>query len=43
MRKQYVYGYMVFLNMNICRNNLEDVRMLTEYARSSHRHRLPHQ
>jgi MoaA/NifB/PqqE/SkfB family radical SAM enzyme len=37
MRKQYVYGYMVFLNMNICRNNLEDVRQLTEYARE---HRL---
>jgi MoaA/NifB/PqqE/SkfB family radical SAM enzyme len=32
-RKQYVYGYMVFFNMNICRNNLEDVRRLTEYAR----------
>jgi organic radical activating enzyme len=29
MRKQYVYGYMVFFNINICRNNLEDVRMLT--------------
>jgi len=37
MRKQYVYGYMVFFNMNICRNNLEDVRQLTEYARE---HRL---
>jgi pyruvate-formate lyase-activating enzyme len=37
MRKQYVYGYMVFFNMNICRNNLEDIRMLTEYARE---HRL---
>ncbi|HEV2446513.1 MAG TPA: radical SAM protein [Candidatus Sulfopaludibacter sp.] len=33
MRKQYVYGCMVFFNMNICRNNLEDVRLLTEYAR----------
>jgi MoaA/NifB/PqqE/SkfB family radical SAM enzyme len=33
MRKQYVYGYMVFFNMNICRNNLEDIRLLTEYAR----------
>jgi hypothetical protein len=28
---------MVFFNMNICRNNLEDVRLLTEYARE---HRL---
>ncbi len=37
MRKQYAYGYMVFFNMNICRNNLEDVRLLTEYARQ---HRL---
>ena len=35
MRKQYVYGYLVFLNMNICRNNLEDIRRLTEYARSN--------
>ena len=33
LRKQYVYGYMVFFNINICRNNLEDVRKLTEYAR----------
>ncbi len=32
-RKQHAYGYMVFLNTNICRNNLEDVRRLTEYAR----------
>src|SRR5262249_43630468 len=37
MRKQHVYGYMVFFNMNICRNNLEDIRQLTEYARE---HRL---
>jgi MoaA/NifB/PqqE/SkfB family radical SAM enzyme len=36
MRKQYVYGYMVFLNINICRNNTEDVRQLTEYAHSHH-------
>jgi radical SAM protein with 4Fe4S-binding SPASM domain len=33
LKKQYVYGYMVFFNMNICRNNLEDIRLLTEYAR----------
>jgi MoaA/NifB/PqqE/SkfB family radical SAM enzyme len=33
MRKQYGYGYMVFYNMNICRNNLEDIRRLTGYAR----------
>jgi MoaA/NifB/PqqE/SkfB family radical SAM enzyme len=37
MRKQHVYGYLVFFNMNICRNNLDDVRLLTEYA---HEHRL---
>lgn len=36
-RKQYVYGYMVFFNINICRNNLDDVRHITEYARQ---HRL---
>jgi MoaA/NifB/PqqE/SkfB family radical SAM enzyme len=34
LRKQYVYGYMVFFNINICRNNLEDVRQITEYARA---------
>jgi MoaA/NifB/PqqE/SkfB family radical SAM enzyme len=37
LRKQYVYDYMVFLNINICRNNLDDVRQLTEYA---HAHRI---
>jgi radical SAM protein with 4Fe4S-binding SPASM domain len=36
LRKQYVYGYMVFFNMNICRNNQEDIRLLTEYARDHH-------
>lgn len=34
LRKQYVHGYMVFFNINICRNNLEDVKQLTEYARA---------
>ena len=33
LRKQYVYDYMVFFNINICRNNHEDVKLLTEYAR----------
>ncbi len=33
-KKQYVYGYMVFFNINICRNNTEDVRQITEYARA---------
>jgi MoaA/NifB/PqqE/SkfB family radical SAM enzyme len=37
MRKQYVYGYMVFFNMNICRNNHDDIRALTDYA---HDHRV---
>jgi MoaA/NifB/PqqE/SkfB family radical SAM enzyme len=37
IRKQYVYGYMVFFNINICRNNHDDVRQITEYARE---HRL---
>jgi len=35
IRKQYKYGCSVFLNINICRNNLEDVRMLTELARDN--------
>ncbi|MBZ5556181.1 MAG: radical SAM protein [Acidobacteriia bacterium] len=33
VQKQYRYGYTVFLNINICRNNLDDVRALTEIAR----------
>jgi MoaA/NifB/PqqE/SkfB family radical SAM enzyme len=32
VRKQYGYGYSVFLNVNICRNNLDYVRELTEIA-----------
>jgi MoaA/NifB/PqqE/SkfB family radical SAM enzyme len=36
IRKQFKYGYTVFLNINICRNNLEDVRMLTELAHDHH-------
>jgi MoaA/NifB/PqqE/SkfB family radical SAM enzyme len=36
LRKQYVYDYMVFFNINICRNNLEDVRMLTDFAHDRH-------
>lgn len=30
--KQYRYGYTVFFNINICRNNLDDVKQLTEIA-----------
>lgn len=32
-KKQYVYGFSVFFNINITRINLEDVRQLTEIAR----------
>jgi MoaA/NifB/PqqE/SkfB family radical SAM enzyme len=32
LKKQYRYGYTIFLNINICRNNLDDVRELTEIA-----------
>jgi MoaA/NifB/PqqE/SkfB family radical SAM enzyme len=35
LKKQYVYGYMVFFNINICRNNTEDVRQITEYAHAN--------
>ena len=35
IRKQYAYGYMVFFNINICRNNHEDVKQITEYARAN--------
>src|SRR5208282_6092518 len=37
LRKQYAHRYLVFFNINICRNNTEDVRKLTEYA---HDHRI---
>lgn len=33
VKRQYRYGYTVFFNLNICRNNLDDVRQLTEIAR----------
>jgi len=32
IKKQYRYGYSVFFNINICKNNLEDVQQLTEIA-----------
>jgi MoaA/NifB/PqqE/SkfB family radical SAM enzyme len=32
IQRQYRYGYSVFFNINICRNNLEDVKRLTEIA-----------
>lgn len=37
VRKQYRYGYTVFFNINICRNNLDDVKTLTEIA---HEHKI---
>lgn len=37
LKKQYGYGYMVFFNINICRNNHGDVKRLTEWA---HQHRI---
>ncbi|HEX3877715.1 MAG TPA: radical SAM protein [Bryobacteraceae bacterium] len=33
VKRQYRYGYTVFFNMNICRNNMDDIRGLTEIAR----------
>jgi MoaA/NifB/PqqE/SkfB family radical SAM enzyme len=35
IKKQYKYGYSVFFNINICRNNLDDVKQLTEIARDN--------
>lgn len=35
VRKQYVYGFCVFFNINITRVNLDDVRRLTELAREN--------
>jgi len=32
VKKQYQYGYSVFFNINICKNNMDDVRQLTEIA-----------
>jgi len=32
VRRQYAYGATVFFNINICRNNLDDVKALTEIA-----------
>lgn len=35
VKKQYVYGYSVFLNINITRINVEDVKQLTMIAREA--------
>ncbi len=34
VKRQFRYGYAMFFNINICRNNLDDVRQLTEIARA---------
>jgi MoaA/NifB/PqqE/SkfB family radical SAM enzyme len=35
VKKQYRYGYTVFFNINICHNNLDDVKELTEIAHAN--------
>jgi len=35
VKRQYRYGVTVFFNMNICRNNHEDIKQLTEIARAN--------
>ncbi len=35
VRRQYAYGTTVFFNTNICRNNLDDVKALTEIAHAN--------
>jgi MoaA/NifB/PqqE/SkfB family radical SAM enzyme len=32
VEKQKKYGYLLFFNINICRNNIKDVKLLTEIA-----------
>lgn len=32
VKKQFRYGYCIFMNICICRNNLDDVRELTQFA-----------
>src|SRR5260370_31387108 len=45
IKKQYRYGYSVFLNINICGNNMNDERDLTEITHNNsaapHYH-IPH-
>jgi MoaA/NifB/PqqE/SkfB family radical SAM enzyme len=36
VERQKKYGYLVFFNINICRSNIQDVRMLTEIAHQNH-------
>lgn len=36
VERQKKYGYLVFFNINICRTNIKDVRLLTEIAHQNH-------
>lgn len=36
VKQQNKYGYVVFFNINICRNNIKDVKLLTEIAHQNH-------
>ena len=36
VERQKKYGYIVFFNINICRTNIKDVKLLTEIAHENH-------
>jgi len=36
IERQREYGYIVFFNINICRTNIKDVKLLTEIAHQNH-------
>ncbi len=36
VERQKEYGYLVFFNINICRTNIKDVKLLTEIAHQNH-------
>jgi MoaA/NifB/PqqE/SkfB family radical SAM enzyme len=36
VEQQKKYGYILFLNINICRNNIKDAKLLTEIAHQNH-------
>jgi MoaA/NifB/PqqE/SkfB family radical SAM enzyme len=36
VKRQFRYGYSMFFNINICRNNIEDVKQLTQIAKDHH-------
>jgi hypothetical protein len=35
VKRQRYYGYTIMFNINICHNNMDDVKELTEIARST--------